>query len=55
MNDGKLVEDFLIVSGQNSIHVCNAPSPAATSSLEIGKALVTQIPQLSHLDSVVTV
>ncbi|MFN6501044.1 MAG: L-2-hydroxyglutarate oxidase [Nostoc sp. DedQUE01] len=54
MNDGKLVDDFLIVSGQNSIHVCNAPSPAATSSLEIGKAIVAQIPQLSHLDSVVT-
>ncbi|GAB4463373.1 MAG: L-2-hydroxyglutarate oxidase [Elainellaceae cyanobacterium] len=43
MNDGKLVDDFLIVKGQNSIHVCNAPSPAATSSLEIGKAVTEQI------------
>lgn len=43
MNDGKLVDDFLIVRGENSIHVCNAPSPAATSSLEIGKAIVEQI------------
>ncbi len=43
MNNGKLVDDFLIVKGQNSIHVCNAPSPAATSSLEIGKAVVQQI------------
>lgn len=42
-NDGKLVDDFSIVSKQNSIHVCNAPSPAATSSLEIGKAIVKQI------------
>ena len=43
MGDGKLVDDFLIVQGQNSIHVCNAPSPAATSSLEIGKAIVAKI------------
>ncbi|MEA5580440.1 L-2-hydroxyglutarate oxidase [Nodularia harveyana UHCC-0300] len=54
MNNGKLVDDFLIIPGQNSIHVCNAPSPAATSSLEIGKAIVTQIPQPSHLQTVVT-
>jgi (S)-2-hydroxyglutarate dehydrogenase len=44
MDDGKLVDDFLIVHGENSIHVCNAPSPAATSSIEIGKAVVEQIP-----------
>jgi L-2-hydroxyglutarate oxidase len=49
MNDGKLVDDFLIVQGQNSVHVCNAPSPAATSSIEIGKAIVAQIPEQSHL------
>ncbi|BAY34020.1 FAD dependent oxidoreductase [Nostoc carneum NIES-2107] len=49
MNDGKLVDDFLIIPGQNSIHVCNAPSPAATSSLEIGKAIVAQVPEPSHL------
>jgi (S)-2-hydroxyglutarate dehydrogenase len=44
MNDGKLVDDFLIIEGQNSVHVCNAPSPAATSSIEIGKAIVERIP-----------
>jgi L-2-hydroxyglutarate oxidase len=27
------------------MHVCNAPSPAATASLEIGQAIVEQIPQ----------
>ncbi|GAB1542611.1 L-2-hydroxyglutarate oxidase [Scytonema sp. NUACC21] len=54
MNDGKLVDDFLIVQGQNSVHVCNAPSPAATSSIEIGKAIVNQIPEQSHLKSVVS-
>ncbi|AFZ26751.1 putative dehydrogenase [Cylindrospermum stagnale PCC 7417] len=49
MNNGSLVDDFLIVQGQNSIHVCNAPSPAATSSVEIGKAIVAQIPQQAQL------
>jgi (S)-2-hydroxyglutarate dehydrogenase len=49
MNDGKLVDDFLIISGQNCVNVCNAPSPAATSSLEIGKAIVAKIPEQSHL------
>ena len=48
-HDGSLVDDFLIVQGENSIHVCNAPSPAATSSLEIGKAIVAQITEQSHL------
>jgi (S)-2-hydroxyglutarate dehydrogenase len=52
MKDGKLVDDFLIVQGENSVNVCNAPSPAATSSLEIGKAIVAQIPQQSNLISV---
>ena len=49
MNDGKLVDDFLIVQSQNSVHVCNAPSPAATSSIEIGKAIAGQIPEQMHL------
>ncbi|MGF1480868.1 MAG: L-2-hydroxyglutarate oxidase [Cyanophyceae cyanobacterium] len=47
--NGKLVDDFLIVQGHNSLHICNAPSPAATSSLEIGKAVVEQIPPLTNL------
>lgn len=34
--EGGLVDDFLIVEEKNVIHVCNAPSPAATSSLAIG-------------------
>ena len=45
MSDGRLMEDFLIVRGRKSIHVCNAPSPAATASIEIGKAIVEQIPE----------
>lgn len=55
MNDGKLVDDFLIVQGKNATHVCNAPSPAATSSLEIGKAIALAIPEQSHLQSTIKV
>jgi L-2-hydroxyglutarate oxidase len=47
--DGQLVDDFLLVPGINAIHVCNAPSPAATSSLEIGAAVVNSLPEQSHL------
>ncbi|PTL22186.1 L-2-hydroxyglutarate oxidase [Shouchella clausii] len=43
--DGKLVDDFQLVRGRNSLHVCNAPSPAATASLEIGKAIVEKVAQ----------
>ncbi|PYM83096.1 MAG: L-2-hydroxyglutarate oxidase [Candidatus Rokuibacteriota bacterium] len=35
--DGSLVDDFSIVSGPDAIHVLNAPSPAATASLAIGR------------------
>jgi (S)-2-hydroxyglutarate dehydrogenase len=42
--DGGLVDDFLIVRGSSTIHVCNAPSPAATASLEIGRVVAEQIP-----------
>jgi L-2-hydroxyglutarate oxidase len=44
MSDGKMVDDFLIISGRDSMHVCNAPSPAATASIMIGRAVVDQIP-----------
>lgn len=40
MADGTMVHDFLIRSSQRSLHVCNAPSPAATSALPIGAYLV---------------
>ena len=46
MADGKLVDDFLIINGKNSIHVCNAPSPAATASLEIGRFIANQLPEV---------
>jgi L-2-hydroxyglutarate oxidase len=41
--DGGLVDDFLIVARPGQLHVLNAPSPAATSSLEIAKHLVSQV------------
>jgi len=47
--DGKLFDDFLFVNGLHSIHVCNAPSPAATASLEIGKAVAERVPDLRRL------
>lgn len=37
--DGSIIDDFMFVDGPRSLHVLNAPSPAATSSLEIGKAI----------------
>lgn len=36
LKDGSLVHDFLFAESPNSLHVCNAPSPAATSSIPIG-------------------
>ncbi|MDA9521515.1 hydroxyglutarate oxidase [Bradyrhizobium sp. CCBAU 11434] len=40
--DGSLVHDFLIRETARSLHVCNAPSPAATSAMPIARDLVTR-------------
>jgi L-2-hydroxyglutarate oxidase len=37
--NGELIEDFKIEKGVNSIHVLNAPSPAATASPVIGETV----------------
>jgi L-2-hydroxyglutarate oxidase LhgO len=37
--DGRLVDDFLLAGSDRVLHVLNAPSPAATSSLAIGRVL----------------
>lgn len=42
-SDGHLLDDFFIVKTDRMIHVCNAPSPAATASLEIGDYIVNLI------------
>jgi len=47
MSDGKLVDDFLIVNGKNSIHACNVPSPAATASLKIGCFIANHVPEVT--------
>ena len=38
-SDGNLVHDFLFAESDRSLHVCNAPSPAATSAIPIGEHL----------------
>jgi L-2-hydroxyglutarate oxidase LhgO len=38
--DGNLVDDFQFIASQNMLHVYNVPSPAATASLVIGRAIV---------------
>jgi L-2-hydroxyglutarate oxidase LhgO len=40
--DGRLVDDFLLAGSDRVLHVLNAPSPAATSSLAIGRVLAGQ-------------
>jgi (S)-2-hydroxyglutarate dehydrogenase len=42
-NDGTLVRDFLLERTPRSIHVLNAPSPAATSALPIGETLARKL------------
>lgn len=41
-SSGQLVDDFLFLERPRAIHVCNAPSPAATASLAIGEEIVEQ-------------
>lgn len=40
--DGSLVDDFLLGGSEQALHVFNAPSPAATSSLAIGRTLAAE-------------
>lgn len=42
LHDGSLVDDFLVVHQDRAMHVCNAPSPAATASLAIGRMLAEE-------------
>ncbi|MER7795469.1 L-2-hydroxyglutarate oxidase [Streptomyces sp. NPDC097640] len=45
--DGTLVDDFLIKESPRVVHVLNAPSPAATASLPIGREVAQRV--LEHL------
>ncbi len=46
--DGKLLDDFFIQSSGRVVNVCNAPSPAATAALNIGRLIVENLPGLEH-------
>jgi len=41
--DGELVDDFLILESDLVVNVCNAPSPAATASLNIGRLVTDKL------------
>jgi L-2-hydroxyglutarate oxidase len=41
--DGTLVHDFLFAETARSLHVCNAPSPAATSAIPIGELICDKV------------
>jgi (S)-2-hydroxyglutarate dehydrogenase len=41
--DGRLIDDFYIKTGPGTVHVLNAPSPAATASLAIGREVADRI------------
>lgn len=41
--EGELVQDFRFVRGPRALHVVNAPSPAATASLAIGREVMERI------------
>lgn len=41
--DGTAVEDFLFQETERQLHVCNAPSPAATSAIPIGEMIATKV------------
>lgn len=41
--DGTMVDDFAFLRADRQIHVLNAPSPAATASLEIGRSIADEV------------
>lgn len=41
--DGTLIHDFLFAQTEHMLHVCNAPSPAATSAIPIAEMIVRQM------------
>ena len=43
MRDGTLVHDFLFAETPRMVHVCNAPSPTATSAIPIGQMIAEKI------------
>ena len=41
--EGKMIHDFLLKRTPRSVHVCNAPSPAATAAFPIADAIVASL------------
>jgi L-2-hydroxyglutarate oxidase len=41
--DGRLIHDFLFAQSPRSLHVCNAPSPAATAAIPIGEHICARV------------
>ena len=41
-SDGEVIDDFKIIKNKKNIHVLNAPSPAATACLAIGKQIMEE-------------
>jgi L-2-hydroxyglutarate oxidase len=48
MRDGTLVHDFLFLESNRMLHVCNAPSPAATSAIPIGEMIAEKVLRKGH-------
>jgi len=48
LKDGTLVHDFLFAESPRSLHVCNAPSPAATSAIPIGAYICDKVLGVAH-------
>jgi (S)-2-hydroxyglutarate dehydrogenase len=47
--DGSLIHDFLFAESKRSLHVCNAPSPAATAAIPIGNYLCEKFSEKFHI------
>lgn len=47
--DGSFIHDFLFATGHRTLHVCNAPSPAATCAIPIGRFLVSRVQEQLEL------
>lgn len=43
LKDGTMVQDFLFLNSPRMLHVCNAPSPAATSAMPIARMIVDKL------------
>ncbi|MCJ2377489.1 L-2-hydroxyglutarate oxidase [Vibrio sp. ZSDZ34] len=50
LKDGNLVHDFLFEETPRSLHLCNAPSPAATSAIPIGEYICNKVEIKCQLD-----